>query len=147
MAKAERRYDEFPALANMLRALSPGGRALVREWHRVLLAGYDAFVQAYPSEYARGGVTGDALRQWSRVMRSVEELIVDCRPAAWCCKHGALAWPDACPAHVLPLPGASRMVGDTAEVCTLAGEWVKLASVPSVGVGSDVGSVTNGKGK
>jgi hypothetical protein len=105
-----RRYAQYPQLAAKLREMSPWGRELVAQWHRILttaLEGYIPVAQREAKELCsfidqRGAAeygAGWALESWLRVMRDVAAIIVDPSEADWCCKPGMLASPDPCPQH------------------------------------------------
>lgn len=105
-----RRYEEYPQLARLVRAMSDEGRELVAHWHRVLttaLEGYaatvgkvvaEAYADSRDKSIAQWGSEKSA-REWLRVMRSVAELVDEGGAGDWCCKPGMLASPDPCPQH------------------------------------------------
>jgi hypothetical protein len=109
-----RRYDEYPDMARLVRAMSDGQRDSVAHWHRTLITGLEGAVPRLKRETAdtlvgqgltlaesaaaAGGAEG-ALTAWLRVMRSVAELLADARPGDWCCKPGMMASPAPCPQH------------------------------------------------
>lgn len=100
-----RRYDQYPQLAAQLREMSPWGRELVAQWHRVLTTALEGYIPAAKRECnesmgpaARLGA-GWALERWLIVMRDVAAVIVDPSEADWCCKPGMLASPNPCPQH------------------------------------------------
>ena len=133
---SSKRYDNYPRMAQMVRAFSPGAREVCRAWHTALLQGYRNFVAAAPAECGlplTGGDVEAVLDSWLRVMEDLAGLFSDVRPADWCCKRGMMAFPEPCPAHPLPLPGAVR-ARETAEgaevyeVMGVAGNWLPLAA-------------------
>lgn len=118
-----KRYDQFPQLAAMAREMSHEGLALVTAWHRVLVAGLDAFITGFGKEARsshweaeEAAAAVEALMLWARVMRDVMGVLVDRRPADWCCKKGMMAAPDPCPQHDVPLRGQVREGPAGAEV-------------------------------
>lgn len=137
--KGEKRYDQYPRLMAFFRAMSPRGRTLIREWQKTITEGFSGFVAAWPNEAKELGFNrrereagAAALAAWLQVMREVNVEMLDPRPASWCCKAGMVAWPEPCPAHPVPQPGATR-VRDGAgrvvtEVCLLDGSWAPLGS-------------------
>lgn len=123
MMSDHKRYDQFPQLAAMARDMSHEGLALVTAWHRVLTQGLAAFVQGFGKE-ARAQhwepqealAAVEALRLWLGVMQDVAGVLVDRRPADWCCKKGMMAAPDPCPQHGAPVAGSVRHGPAGAEV-------------------------------
>lgn len=109
-----RRYEEYPQLARLVRAMSDEGRELVAHWNLVLLRALEGYVPK-AREQAREALADQpdldeatraiaehgvaiGLAGWATVMREVGALIVD--PSGdWCCKRGMLAHPDPCPQH------------------------------------------------
>lgn len=106
-----RRYDQYPQLAAKLREMSPWGRELVAQWHRILTTALEGYIPAAKREAAETLYANDMLRcaaqegtefglnNWLRVMRDVAAVIVEPSEADWCCKSGMLASPDPCPQH------------------------------------------------
>lgn len=105
-----RRYEEYPQLARLVRAMSPEGRELVAHWHRVLTTALEGYIphaerevkatwgnQAMKRVGAEGAELG--LAGWLNVMRKVAELVDSGGAGDWCCKPGMLASPNSCPQH------------------------------------------------
>jgi hypothetical protein len=133
-----KRYDRFPAMAAMLRRMSPEGRQLIARWHIVIASGLRDFSVKYPREIkALGSSISDrraaaaALGAWLDVMKLVSEVISDTRPADWCCPQGSHAWPEPCPQHgaAVPLAGDTRRGLRGGTEVYVAGVWHELGAV------------------
>jgi hypothetical protein len=109
-----KRYDQYPQLGRLVRAMSDEGRQLVAQWHRVLTTGLEGYISrakenvlsaweeaALPEAGLRpaGHAVEKCLREWLNVMRDVAGIIVDPSEADWCCKPGMMVHPDPCPQH------------------------------------------------
>lgn len=110
MRSGDKKYEEYPQLARLVRAMSPEGRELVAHWHRVLTTALEGYIPHAKNEAketwgtiglqkaAKGGAE-TALQAWLNVMRKVAGIIVDPSEGDWCCKFGMMASPSPCPQH------------------------------------------------
>jgi hypothetical protein len=102
-----KRYDQYPQMSRLVRAMSDEGRELVAHWHRVLTTALEGYlphaVREAQERMSPGGKAGlgaeIAIQSWLNVMREVAAILVDPSEADWCCKPGMLASPDPCPQH------------------------------------------------
>jgi hypothetical protein len=125
-----RLYDKYPLMARRARGMRSDVRSGVRAWHGAILQGFEKFVQAYSPEARRLGVPlGEreeavgALRSWGIVMRDLGSLLMDYRPAEWCCAVGMAAWPNDCHQHADPSPGELRRDVEGREYGYVEGKW------------------------
>lgn len=109
----EKRYEEYPQIARLVRTMTPEGREVVAHWHRVLTTALEGFIPSAKKEVTEGlrglvpvserraatGAAGSALISWLRVMRNVAGIIADPVEGDWCCQRGMLASPEPCPQH------------------------------------------------
>lgn len=100
-----RRYEEYPQLARLVRAMSDDGRELVAHWHRVVTTALEGYIPHSKREVgermgqaARLGA-GAGLEGWLTTMRKVAELVDAGGAGDWCCKRGMMADPRPCPQH------------------------------------------------
>lgn len=120
-----KRYEEYPQLARLVRAMTPEGRDLVAHWHRVLMTALEGYIPHAKNEVkqtwdtvglqnaAKEGAE-TALQAWLGTMRKVAATVVDPAEGDWCCKLGMMTAPSPCPQHGFH-PGQDYPLGTTLE--------------------------------